>query len=171
MTRSFEEIASELQKDRVLLVGGAGFIGHNLAVGLSRAGVSVMVLDNLMVNSLVDNAFYDEGDLLKRKLNLHFLMSRFEIMRSYGVEFRNCDARNFSDIANVFNEFKPTRVVHLAAIASSVEARKDPGKPKLIRESDSAVLTDDERIKERWASYVGKLMNAENERKPIEETQ
>ena len=36
MTRSFEEIASELQKDRVLLVGGAGFIGHNLAVGLSR---------------------------------------------------------------------------------------------------------------------------------------
>ena len=32
-----------------------------------------MVLDNLMVNSLVDNAFYDEGDLLKRKLNLHFL--------------------------------------------------------------------------------------------------
>ena len=118
MTRSFEEIASELQKDRVLLVGGAGFIGHNLAVGLSKAGVSVMVLDNLMVNSLVDNAFYDEGDLLKRKLNLHFLMSRFEIMRSYGVEFRNCDARNFSDIANVFNEFKPTRVVHLAAIAS-----------------------------------------------------
>ena len=51
-------------------------------------------------------------------------MSRFEIMRSYGVEFRNCDARNFSDIANVFNEFKPTRVVHLAAIASSVEAGK-----------------------------------------------
>ena len=128
MTRSFEEIASELQKDRVLLVGGAGFIGHNLAVGLSEAGVSVMILDNLMVNSLVDNAFYDEGDLLKRKLNLHFLMSRFEIMRSYGVEFRNCDARNFSDIANVFNEFKPTRVVHLTAIASSVEARKDPGK-------------------------------------------
>ena len=110
----------------MLLVGGAGFIGHNLAVGLGKAGVSVMVLDNLMVNSLVDNAFYDEGDLLKRKLNLHFLMSRFEIMRSYGV-VRNCDARNFSDIANVFNEFKPTRVVHLAAIASSVE-EKDPGK-------------------------------------------
>ena len=37
MTRSFEEIASELQNDRVLLVGGAGFIGHNLAVGLSKA--------------------------------------------------------------------------------------------------------------------------------------
>ena len=82
MTRSFEEIASELQNDRVLLVGGAGFIGHNLAVGLSKVGVPVMVLDNLMVNSLVDNAFYDEGDLIKRQLNLHFLMSRFEIMRS-----------------------------------------------------------------------------------------
>ena len=64
MTRSFEKIAAELKKDRVLLVGGAGFIGHNLAVRLSEAGVSVMVLDNLMVNSLVDNAFYDEGDLL-----------------------------------------------------------------------------------------------------------
>ena len=85
MTRSFEEIASELQNDRVLLVGGAGFIGHNLAVGLSKVGVTVMVLDNLMVNSLFDNAFYDEGNLIKRQLNLHFLMSRFEIMRSYDV--------------------------------------------------------------------------------------
>ena len=125
---TFEKIVSKLQNDRVLLVGGAGFIGHNLAVGLGQAGVPVMVLDNLMVNSLVDNSFYDDGNLTKRELNLHFLMSRFEIMRSIGIEFRNCDARNFSDIANVFNEFKPTRVVHLAAIASAVEARKDPGK-------------------------------------------
>ena len=125
---TFEKIVSKLQNDRVLLVGGAGFIGHNLAVGLGQARVPVMVLDNLMVNSLVDNSFYDDGNLTKRELNLHFLMSRFEIMRSIGIEFRNCDARNFSDIANVFNEFKPTRVVHLAAIASAVEARKDPGK-------------------------------------------
>ena len=125
---TFEKIVSKLQNDRVLLVGGAGFIGHNLAVGLGQAGVPVMVLDNLRVNSLVDNSFYDDGNLTKRELNLHFLMSRFEIMRSLGVEFRNCDARNFSDIANVFNEFKPTRVVHLAAIASAVEARKNPGK-------------------------------------------
>ena len=82
---TFEKIVSKLQNDRVLLVGGAGVIGHNLAVGLGQAGVPVMVLDNLMVNSLVDNSFYDDGNLTKRELNLHFLMSRFEIMRSLGV--------------------------------------------------------------------------------------
>ena len=36
---TFEKIVSKLQNDRVLLVGGAGFIGHNLAVGLGQAGV------------------------------------------------------------------------------------------------------------------------------------
>tara|TARA_B100001123_G_scaffold362532_1_gene419745 strand:+ start:1195 stop:2298 length:1104 start_codon:yes stop_codon:yes gene_type:complete len=124
----YEQVLKNLANDRILLIGGCGFIGHNFAIALRRAGISVMVLDNLMVNSLIDNTFHDQGDVVKRKLNLHFLMSRFEMMREYGVDFRNCDARNFSDMANVFNEYQPTRVVHLAAIASAVEARKNPGK-------------------------------------------
>ena len=123
----FETVIEKLYNDRVLLVGGGGFIGHNLALELRRNDITTMVVDNMMVNSLVDNTFHDNGDVSKRDLNLHFLMARFELMRELGVEFRNCDARNFSDLASVFRDFGPTKIVHLAAIASAVEARKNPG--------------------------------------------
>jgi nucleoside-diphosphate-sugar epimerase len=123
----FKTVTNKLSNARVLLIGGAGFIGHNLAMQLRKSGITTMVLDNMMVNSLVDNAFHDKGDLIKRKLNIHFLMSRFDMLRDAGVELQNCDARNFSDLAQAFDAFKPTKVVHLAAIASAVEARKNPG--------------------------------------------
>ncbi|WP_454021057.1 NAD-dependent epimerase/dehydratase family protein [Azospirillum sp. Marseille-Q6669] len=123
----YETVASKLQNDRVMLVGGGGFIGHNLALELRKIGIETMVVDNLMVNSLVDNVFHDYGDSAKRILNIHFLTSRFEMMREAGVQLRNIDARNFIDLTRVFDEFRPTKVVHLSAIASAVEANKDPG--------------------------------------------
>ena len=83
---------------------------------LRRHDITTMVVDNMMVNSLVDNTFHDNGDVSKRDLNLHFLMSRFELMRELGVEFRNCDARNFSDLATVFRDVGPTKIVHLSDI-------------------------------------------------------
>ena len=77
----FKAVIEKLYNHRVLLVGGGGFIGHNLALGLRRNNITTMVVDNLMVNSLVDNTFHDNGDVSKRSLNLHFLMPRFELMR------------------------------------------------------------------------------------------
>lgn len=123
----YETVTAKLKDHRVMLVGGAGFIGHNLALDLRRAGVATMVVDNLMVNSLVENVFHDYGDAAKRALNIHFLASRFEMMRDAGVQLRNVDARNFIDLMRVFDEFQPTKVVHLSAISSAVEANKDPG--------------------------------------------
>lgn len=123
----YESIAGRLAGRRVMLIGGAGFIGHNVAIELRRIGVEAMVVDNLMVNSLVDNAYHDRGEPHKRQLNLHFLRQRFEMMREAGVELRNADARNLGDLIRLFAEFDPTEVIHLSAIASAVEARKDPG--------------------------------------------
>jgi len=123
----FATVIEKLDGARVMLIGGAGFIGHNLAMKLRANGIETMVLDNMMVNSMVDNAFHDRGDLVKRKLNLHFLMTRFDMMRDAGVHLMNCDARSFADLAQAFDSFKPTKVVHLSAIASAVEARKNPG--------------------------------------------
>tara|TARA_Y100000590_G_scaffold80257_1_gene89099 strand:- start:265 stop:444 length:180 start_codon:yes stop_codon:yes gene_type:complete len=37
---------------KILIVGGAGFIGHNLAIRLKSMGASVTVLDGLTVNNL-----------------------------------------------------------------------------------------------------------------------
>ena len=40
-------------KDRkIALIGGAGFIGHNLALELKSQGANVEVIDSLQVNNL-----------------------------------------------------------------------------------------------------------------------
>ena len=86
-----------------------------------------MAVDNLMVNSLIDNVFVAGQDGARRQLYQNFLLDRFTLMRDAGVELRNADARNMADLARSFDEFQPTKAVHLSAVASAVEARKDPG--------------------------------------------
>ena len=126
-----DTIASKLVGQRVMLVGGAGFIGHNLAIGLRKLGIDTLVADNLMVNNLVDLTYGTTGgkelEPLRHALYLDFINQRFELMRDAGVIFRNVDARNFLDLSKCFDEFQPTTIIHLSAIASAVEAKKDPG--------------------------------------------
>ena len=122
-----EKIFKSLANDRVMLIGGAGFIGHHLALKLAEGGVSVMVFDNLMVNSLIKQLYGLKKNNLVSNLYLSFLMERLEKMREAGVTFSNGDARITRDMNEVIQLYKPTKVVHLAAIASAVEAKKNPG--------------------------------------------
>ena len=123
----YESLREKLTGQRVLLVGGAGFIGHNLAMELADMGADVMIADNLMVNSMIENSFNPNQDLIQRQAYLDFLLSRFSILREKGVHMRNCDARILTDLGRVFEEYNPTKVVHLAAIASAVDAKQEPG--------------------------------------------
>lgn len=124
---AYDTIVDRLAGERVMLIGGAGFIGHNLALRLREARVETMAVDNLMINSLVDNVFVAGQDGARRQLYQNFLLDRFMLMRDAGVELRNADARNMADLSRAFDEFQPTKAVHLSAIASAVDARKDPG--------------------------------------------
>jgi len=38
---------------RIVLIGGAGFIGHNLALSLASQGAEVSIIDSLHVNNLL----------------------------------------------------------------------------------------------------------------------
>lgn len=122
-----EVVKSRIQDQRVMLIGGAGFIGHHLALELSALGTEVLIVDNLMVNSLVTNVYDPALDTLRRELYRGFLLDRFSRLRDSQVELRNADARIMSDLAVLFDEFRPTKVVHLAALASAVDAKKEPG--------------------------------------------
>lgn len=122
-----ETIRARLAGQRVMLVGGAGFIGHNLALQLRGLGVETIVVDNLVVNNLIDNEYTSARQPVFRTLYLNFLLDRFGMMRDSGVALRNVDARNSIDLTNACVDFQPTKIVHLAAISSAVEARKDPG--------------------------------------------
>ena len=129
-TRSYADLGQALDGQRVLLVGGAGFIGHHLALGLRMLGVETLVVDNLMVNSVIANLYADDAlgaDALQSRAYQQFLLDRFTLLRAAGVGLRNADARLVMDMSGVFEAFGPTKVVHLSAISSATDARSDPG--------------------------------------------
>ncbi|MEP0942322.1 MAG: NAD(P)-dependent oxidoreductase [Rhizobiaceae bacterium] len=115
-----------LDGERVMLVGGSGFIGHHLALLLRRMGAEVMVVDNLQVNNIVkviSDASFDE---VRRKLYTNFILDRLELMRDAGVLLEAVDARQLAEFTQVFSHFAPTKAVHLAAISSAVTANQVP---------------------------------------------
>ncbi|OAN52762.1 nucleoside-diphosphate sugar epimerase [Paramagnetospirillum marisnigri] len=110
---------------RILLVGGAGFIGHNLALCLKRLGADVHVLDSLQVNNL--GAF---TNTIRRdpnaRLYLDLINTRLEMLRSADIPLHVVDARDYSMLSRAITEVEPHAVVHLAAVAHANRANKDP---------------------------------------------
>jgi len=124
---SYETVYARLKGCRIALIGGAGFIGHNLALELARAGAQVLVVDNLMVNNFVDHLYGTQPHKVQSLAYQGFLLDRFTLMRDAGVRLANADARNYMDLANALQEFSPEKLVHLSAISSAVEAARNPG--------------------------------------------
>ena len=93
---------------RVALVGGAGFIGHNLACELRNRGNEVVVIDNLMWNNMTENVTGEIEDF-RRDLYHRFLMQRFSRMRFHGVQLVNADAREPLDLYSALDDFDPDR--------------------------------------------------------------
>ena len=123
---SLAALKASLTGKRILLIGGAGFIGHHLALKLRSLGSEVMVSDNMMANHLIDH-LYGEHEPLQRRVYQTFLEERIIRMREAGTVLRNRDARNIVDLSLDFEEFAPHKVVHLAAISSAVTAKENPG--------------------------------------------
>ncbi len=90
-----------MQFERVLVTGGAGFIGNRLVRGLSEIGVKTAVVDNLYVKMPMPSA------------------SQF--VCCYEADIRDADK-----IDNVFREFQPEAIVHLAAIHHIPTCERNP---------------------------------------------
>ena len=43
----------DLKNKKILIVGGAGFIGHNLAIQLKKLNAEVSIIDSLGINNLI----------------------------------------------------------------------------------------------------------------------
>ena len=115
-----------LKNERVVLVGGMGFIGHHLALSLKEAGADVLIVDSLQVNNIIKILSDPDLDQNRRTLYLNFIVERFELLRMNGIEIQSADARNLNELTQIFDKFKPTKAVHLAAISSAVVANKLP---------------------------------------------
>lgn len=115
----------EIKGRRVALIGGAGFIGHNLALELKAQGADVHIVDGLQVNNLL--TFSSSGAPKDNKdLYLKIINQRLELLRAAGVPLHIQDARDYHALTQVISDIKPQVIVHLAAVAHAGKSNKDP---------------------------------------------
>lgn len=116
---------TDLKNRRIVLIGGAGFIGHNLALSLARQGAHVEIIDGLQVNNLLTFASAST-DLHNRDLYLQIINQRLDLLRDAGVALHVQDARDYHGLTHVLARIKPQVVVHLAAVSHAGRSNKDP---------------------------------------------
>ena len=110
---------------KVALIGGAGFIGHNLALRLKEVGAIPHVVDSLQVNHLgYYSSKYIENSNSERYIG--FLNERLALLRGKKIHLHIIDVRDYHIITSVINSIDPDYVVHLAAIAHANKSNKDP---------------------------------------------
>ena len=91
---------------KLLITGGCGFLGSNLAAHALERGLDVVVLDNL----------YREGS----RLNLSWLTNKGKFRFVHG------DIRNFNDVNRLIQEFKPEAIFHLAGQVAMTTSIANP---------------------------------------------
>jgi nucleoside-diphosphate-sugar epimerase len=110
---------------RIAIVGGAGFIGHNLALALARRGAMVAVVDSLQVNNLL--AFSSAlASSRNRELYLRMIHERLELLNAAHIPLHVQDARDYHALSRVLTQIDPQVIIHLAAVSHAGRSNKDP---------------------------------------------
>jgi UDP-glucose 4-epimerase len=92
---------------RVLVTGGAGYIGSHTCVELLNAGNEVFVIDNLCNG-------HEEA------------LKRIRGITHRELQFMNADIRDSSALDEIFNTFNPDAVIHFAGLKAVGESVSDP---------------------------------------------
>jgi nucleoside-diphosphate-sugar epimerase len=110
---------------KIVLVGGAGFIGHNLALHLKSLGAEVTIIDSLQVNNLLSFSSTDK-EVLNRSLYLKILQSRQSMLIENDIPLIVQDARNYPALSKLISKIEPQIVIQLAAVSHANKSNKDP---------------------------------------------
>ena len=110
---------------KIIIIGGAGFIGHNLGIKLKENNFDVSIIDGLEVNNLTsvignyDNLPYP---LLSKKI----IDSRLDLLSEKKIPLYVQDARNYHSLSHIISKIKPEVIIHLAAVSHAVRSNKNP---------------------------------------------
>lgn len=108
---------------RVAIIGGAGFIGHHLAVKLRSLGHEVLIADSLSVNNHGNLLEQKNGHWTKRYLE--FTRQRSRMWNEAGAEFALVDAADYHSLSRRVAPWRPDTIIHLAAVAHITVTRSD----------------------------------------------
>jgi nucleoside-diphosphate-sugar epimerase len=114
-----------LKDRRIAIIGGAGFIGHNLALALKKKGAQVDVVDGLQVNNLLTYTSSDM-DIPNRELYVKVINQRLDLLREAGIPLHVQDARDYHALSHMLGKINPQVIIHLAAISHAGKSNKDP---------------------------------------------
>lgn len=118
-------LVQDLKGRKVALIGGGGFIGHNLALSLQARGADVEIVDSLQVNNLL--SFASQGGAVPdREMYMKMLNQRLDLLRAAKISVHPVDARDYHALSHVLLTIKPQAIVHLAAISHAGKSNKDP---------------------------------------------
>ena len=109
----------------ILLIGGAGFIGHNLALDLAARGARVTVADALIVNNYFEYQNRQASDDNASRY-LNFIQQRLNMLALAGIDHARLDAREYHDVCALMDQTQPDVVIQLAAVAHANRSNKDP---------------------------------------------
>ena len=110
-------------KKKILLIGGCGFIGHNLALYLKSKGHQPEIVDSLKINNL-----YSEKDqeVTNEILYKSILKSRLNLLKNSQINYYIKDAKDLIQIKQIYESIDPDIIIHLAAVSHANKSNKDP---------------------------------------------
>lgn len=106
---------------KVLVTGGAGYIGSHTCLELLRSDYEVLVIDNLY------NGSEDALKCVQRLSNRT-------------LEFSQCDVRNADLLDRIFDQFKPDAVIHFAGLKAVSESVSEPARYYNVNVGGTATL-------------------------------
>ena len=114
-----------IKNKRIVIIGGAGFIGHNLALNLKNLGAEVSIIDGLEVNNLT-TVLSNSDNLPHPKLSNLVINERLQLIRDSEVKLLVQDARDYHALSRLLDQTKPEVIIHLAAVSHANRSNKDP---------------------------------------------
>ena len=110
---------------KIIIIGGAGFIGHNLAIKLKENNFDVSVIDGLEVNNLT-SIIGNYDNLPYPILSKTIIDSRLDLLSKKKIPLYIQDARNYHSLSHIISKIKPEIIIHLAAVSHAVRSNKNP---------------------------------------------
>jgi len=105
----------------IVIIGGAGFIGHHMALGMVAKN-NVTVIDSLSVN----NYYSLRADRTSPADSVLITEHRLNLLNVVEIPVIRIDAADYNQLSPALLALEPDVIIHLAAVAHVDRSNKDP---------------------------------------------